>query len=128
MSKVAKIKELVEWSTGNDSNNNYCIGIFSDDADKPFILKEIKNAPVEKETMKSRIYLNKHKDAKSFFSPTSPGYSEAFIKVYTNKSLDDYDFRDAKINYTFNSTGKEKINGSEKNYYLFEAEEQREEI
>lgn len=128
MSKVAKIKELVEWTTGNDSSNNYCIGIFSDDADKPFILKEIKNAPVERETMKSRVYLNKHRDEKSFFSPTSLGYAEAFIKIYTNKILDDYDFRDAKINYAFASSGKEKVNGSEKNFYIFEAEEQREEI
>lgn len=120
MSKVESIKELVEWTTSNDSNVNFCVGKFSKDANKPFILKELINAPIDRESMSSRIYKNKHKDNKDYLNPISIGYSEDYIKIYTDKVLDDYDFRDARLPYSFVESGEEKVKNESKNFYVFQ--------
>lgn len=128
MGKFETIRELVEWTTGNDSNSNFCVGTFSRNANKPYILKELINAPIDKETMKSRIYRKKCKDDKAFFKPTSTGYSEDYVKIYTDKNLDDYDFRDAKLPYTFVESGKEKLNNVDTNFYIFKVNTREEEF
>lgn len=126
--KVATIKELVEWTTSNDKTSNYCVGTFSKDANKQFILKELLNAPVDKETMTSRSYLNKHKTDKAIFNPSSIGYSEAFIQIFTNKKLDDYDFRDSKIPYKLESIEETTKDGEGVNCYTFSIDTKTSEV
>lgn len=120
MGKVFIKEEPVEWTVENDNEYNYCVGKFRDDVNRSFIIKETNNAPIDRSSMKSRIYLNTHKDSK--FNPLSKEYSEDFIKIITNKPLSDDDLKEIQFNFI-------KEDNKENLYqYLFEVDTQEEEF
>lgn len=82
MAKAPVIKEAVSWYAGTDGKTNYCVGYAEDYASRPTIYKEINNAPIDFETMKSRVALQKQKKEVDT-SPTNPGYSESGIVFFT---------------------------------------------
>lgn len=90
--KAPVIEEKVVWTTGSDGNANYCIGFFTDDATSSFIVKEAKNAPVDRETLKSRASLAKQR-RDTVSDPMNPGYSEQYVLLMTSSELDDDDFK-----------------------------------
>lgn len=110
--KAPITEEKVVWTTMNDGNANYCVGDFKDNVDHSFIVKEVNNAPVDFETLASRVALAKQK--KQFVTdPTDKGFSESYIMVKTNADLDDDDFKSIKFTLSKN----EKLKA--KNTYVF---------
>lgn len=97
MENVFIAEEPVEWTVENDNKYNYCVGKFREDVNRPFIIKETNNAPIDVSTLKSRIYLNNHSESK--FNPLSEGYFEDFIKIITSKPLSDEDLKEIQFSF-----------------------------
>lgn len=106
--KAPIIEEKVVWTTMNDGNANYCVGDFTDNADHSFIVKEVNNAPVDFETLASRVALARQK--KQFVAdPTDEGFSESYIMIKTNVGLDDDDIKSIKFKLSRSDKSKAKI-------------------
>lgn len=104
--KAPIIEEKVVWTTMNDGNANYCVGDFTDNADHSFIVKEVNNAPVDFETLASRVALARQK--KQFIAdPTDEGFSESYIMIKTNVDLDD-DIKSIKFKLSRSDKSKAK--------------------
>lgn len=103
------MKEKVVWTTGNDGKSNYCVGFFNEDVDRPFIIKEANSAPIDFETLKSRVSLNKQRK-ELVTDPTNPGYNEQFVLLVTSKDLDEEDIKEIKLPYVGNEVDKASIN------------------
>lgn len=91
--KAPVMEEKVVWTAGSDGKSNYCVGVFNEDADRSFIIKEVKSAPVQHETLESRVSLAKQK-REIVSDPTNPGYSEKYVLVVVSKDLDDEDIKE----------------------------------
>lgn len=95
---MSDIIEFVEWTTSTIEGRNACVGTFIDNANKPLVIRELINAPVERTTMGSRIALRK--SGKSVETDSSKqGYSEEYVRIFTNKDLDADDFKDVPFSY-----------------------------
>lgn len=96
MGKAPVMKENVIWTTGYDKDSNYCVGYFSEDVDRSFIIKETNNAPIDFETLESRTSLNKQR--KSIVNnPSNKGYSEQYVLIVTPKVLDNDDLNEIQL-------------------------------
>lgn len=100
MGKIETIKENVEWISNEKELT--CEGHFKDGIGRDFILKELKNAPVEYSSLKSR---------------TGKAYADEYLAVFTKLELDD-DFL-ASVPFTFKTVEK----AGDQKKYIFLVEE-----
>lgn len=96
--KAPVMEEKVVWTTGSDGKFNYCIGFFNDNADRPFIIKEANNAPIDYESLKSKVSLAKQRK-ELVTDPINSGYSEQYVLLLTTKELDEDDIKKIKLPY-----------------------------
>lgn len=121
MGKAAVIPERVEWIANGSESGNSCVGLFANDADRSFIIKELKSAPVDKENLDSRVALYKKRKSVET-NPLAKGYSESGVIAYTNQELDDDDIKEVPYEYA-GVQKKASFNGKSYKYaYSFKIE------
>lgn len=131
MGKAPIIKENIVWTTGNDGQSNYCVGIFNKNVSKSFIIKEVNDAPIEVDSLTTRTVLFKQK--KDFEpNPINKGYSESYIQIFVSQNLDADDLNAIKFKLNTNakgiSTNSIKSDQKNMNSYIFKVANESENI